>query len=413
MDSDFPETTEKNVPFATTTAENFSSTTRDSPDSSDSPDSPDSPDSSDDDFRTFLKENFSYLRTNFREYSSITGSTGKSLKHLSKLGYDITKDDWIVTEKIHGANFSFIVRGEFLWCCKRSGLLGVDEKFFSASEIQQKYTLDAYKIHQKILAQSTDSDNIDYIQIFGEIFGGIYDGIYDGCKKTGSSVQKGVFYNPEIDFLVFDIKVVTKTLSAYKDDKGELMPISWFLSYTEVMQLLEGLTLRCVPIMAQGKMADLLKISSKFITTIPKLYNLPEVENNWAEGYVIKINSQHQGTRSRPMLKIKNEESFGEVKPHKPSNIKLIEPEQFIKDHTVVILNYCTQNRFNNLISKIGKESHRDKILGMFVADACKDYQETLEDDDLKAFNEKAKQIRDYVRIQFCGMGVFDEWMKN
>ena len=269
--------------------------------------------------------------------------------------------------------------------------------------------MDAYKIHQKILSQSTDSDNIDYIQIFGEIFGGLYH----DYPKTCSSVQTGVFYNPEIDFLVFDIKVVTKTLSTYKDDKGELMPISWFLSYTEVIKLLEGLTLRYVPIMAQGKMTDLLKISSKFITTIPKLYNLPEVKNNWAEGYVIKINSQHQGTRSRPMLKIKNEESFGEVKPHKSSNIKLIEPEQFIKDHTTVILNYCTQNRFNNLISKIGKENHRDKILGMFVVDACKDYQETLEDDDLKAYNEKTKQIRDYVRIQFCSLNLFDEWMKN
>lgn len=366
--------------------------------------------SGDDDFKEFCKDNFGFITQNFREYSSISGYTSKTIKHITKLGYDITKDDWIMTEKIHGANFSFVIRGDFYWCCKRSGPISLTENFFSSREIETKYIADAREVYKRVLAQSTDPNDIEYVQIFGEIFGGSYPGFE---TKGQRAVQKGVDYNPEIDFMVFDIRVVTKTLSTYKDDKGKLQPIAWFVSYSDMIKYLEGLELRYVPVITRGKLEDLLKTSPKFNTTIPTLFGLPSVPGNLAEGYVLKIDSQHQCHKSRPILKIKYEERFGETRTYKVPTFKITEPDEFVTIHSDVILNYCTQNRFNNTVSKIGKDSSAEKILGIFIADACKSYQETLSGENLESFTKKLKLIKDSVRIKFCSSGLMDEWMKE
>src|SRR5579872_791063 len=90
-----------------------------------SPQEPSTLDSSDEEFEAYLKGYFTFINNNFREYSSITNFTTKSTKHLTKLGYDITQDNWIMLEKIHGANFSFMVKDDMVGSCKRYGPLAI------------------------------------------------------------------------------------------------------------------------------------------------------------------------------------------------------------------------------------------------------------------------------------------------
>jgi len=176
---------------------------------------------------------------------------------------------------------------------------------------------------------------------------------------------------------------------------------------------MEGLKMRYSPVMARGKFEDLIKTSPKFNTTIPALLGLSAIQNNSAEGFVLKIDSQHQCHKSRPIIKIKNEEMFGETRQHQVPIVKITEPNELIKYHSDIILNYCTQNRFNNTISKIGKDSPHEKILGIFIADACKSYIETLNSGDSDSFMKIMKSVKDYVRFKFSNMGLFDEWMKG
>ena len=73
-------------------------------------------------------------------------------KEIDKIQSMTIKDKWVVTEKVHGANFSFWMTEEHLSvegiglcsavvikCAKRSGWIEDDEKFFNYKPVLEKY----------------------------------------------------------------------------------------------------------------------------------------------------------------------------------------------------------------------------------------------------------------------------------
>ena len=64
----------------------------------------------------------------FKKYNSIENTyREKQIEQVYLHGYDNEK--YVVQEKVHGANFSFITDGEVIQVAKRSGLIAEDEKF--------------------------------------------------------------------------------------------------------------------------------------------------------------------------------------------------------------------------------------------------------------------------------------------
>lgn len=310
----------------------------------------------------------------FVKYHSISNMTEKNINELKEtIPEEIwSTAEWVAVEKIHGANFSFIVQmvddNVELNIAKRTDLIAEDENFFKAQIIREKYRESIIKIYAKIKAKFNLDDPI--VQIYGELFGGYYPGVSDP-NKNHHPVQKGVYYNPEIDFMVFDIKMNFV-----------------YLAYDEVIELTNGL-MQCIPVHTKGKFDELIKLNPYFVSTIPKLYGLPEIENNMAEGFVIKLARIWPTNKTRPILKIKNFENFGEVK--NPTKVFVAKSDDSLVE---VLMNYFTQNRLDTLISKIGIDNPHPKIVGLLINDMIKDYEATLELEDREVFKKVLKQVK-------------------
>ncbi|BCS82955.1 RNA ligase 2 [Cotonvirus japonicus] len=315
------------------------------------------------------------VQNHFAKYSSIENVNAKNIKTFRKLNYINSDVEWIALEKIHGANFSYITDGKNVTVAKRSSILLEDENFYGHQDLLTKYYQDILIIFSKILEKDPTSKSV---QVFGELFGGYFPGF----NKFSKSIQKGVYYSPDINFLVFDIKVNTDLLS-------------YFISYDDMLEYLTETNLKSVPLISRATFDVIVNLNPVFNSNVPKLYGLPDIENNYAEGYVFKTNEQHSCNKPRPIIKSKNNAIFGEVdfvpKKHETS---LTISDPVVNKYVSNILPYITQNRFDGTIGKIGPDNPMGKICGMFVADAVDDYEKELHDDNINEFNKLKKKIK-------------------
>ena len=136
---------------------------------------------------------------------------------------------------------------------------------------------------------------------------------------------------------------------------------------------------------------------------------LPEIADNICEGVVIRpIITPHFNHGVRVILKKKNE-AWAEGKQFRKS-IKKEEklPEKIVKLREA-ILTYVTENRLNNVLSKVGQVTIKDfgKVMGMFskdiVEDFSKDYQEVLSElESYKKMGMRAFVLSGYPHIDEC-----------
>jgi Rnl2 family RNA ligase len=358
----------------------------------------------------------------FKQYASIEPLNEKHIRELSSTGW-IESKNWIALEKIHGANFSFITDGTTVRTAKRSGFIQNEyikpdgskhpgEYFYHHNLIEDKYREDILQLYELIENSGMVApERLIQIQVFGEFFGGSYPGFTD---KT--PIQKGVHYCPEADFLVFDIRVdfIYSFASVCKDHDRETISQtdirynSEYLPHSQVEQFISQLPkLRTVPIVKRGSFDELITLDPVFQTRIPDLYGLEPIEGNMAEGYVFKQDGPHSAHHSRPLIKSKNS-TFAEVLKNKPK-IKVSVDSYDITD----ILPYCTQNRFNNTISKIGLDNRFEKMMGLFVTDALKDYEKDLPDEEKEYFEKNSKKIKSTVIGYLHREGCVRDWLNG
>ena len=335
----------------------------------------------------------------YYKYCSIEGLCAKFVTKLENMEQISDNVEWVCQEKIHGSNFSFVVTNDDINAetpslnvkvGKRSGLIKEDENFFNWKIIFERYKQDALDVYNKI---SKIINCVPYkIQIYGELFGGDYP----GTEKKYAHVQKGVYYYDGLDFLVFDILVCTEDSS-------------WFSSYDEICVYLENTSnLRQVPLMQKGTFMELIKKSPRFLSSIPQLYNLPPIDNNYAEGYVMKSNARHvKDAIIRPILENKNNAFSEQVH----SSIKTPAELDVINQHFELAKTYCTKNRFNNLISKIGPDSKIEKIKGMFVSDLLADLIKNLDNNCAPSFKQNCGRIKSRMFIYVDDNKLMESWL--
>lgn len=350
------------------------------------------------------------ITQNFKEYSSIDGVTQKNIKKLEKYGHLNKNIEWIALEKIHGANLSFLTDGVTISTAKRSGIIDDKENFFNSTKITEKYQKDVLEIFHRIKA-SNNIPNIVTVQLYGEVFGGSYIGFESSSKP----VQKGVYYKPEIDFLIFDIRINTSDIVPNFRENGKEVYWSWYLAQDEINKIVEGLNIKTIPIEKKGPFSEIVTMNPVFVTKIPSLYGLPVIENNMAEGYVFKTNENHVCHHTRPIIKTKNTKIFGEI------DMCAEKMCTNLSDNLISnLIRYCTQNRFNNTISKIGRDSHIEKITGIYIADVVKDFEKDFNDtiDELNQEkttdeNRKAyiKKLKGFVHSYLMREGCIEMWL--
>jgi len=168
----------------------------------------------------------------FTKYSSITNSYDK--RYLSLVRETVPEDvAWEVTEKLHGANFSFLVSDGLIYHCSRNMVLGPD-KFYNHDELSKYH--EAIAMIFEDLTPSIECREDLSIQIYGEY--------------VGPTIQKGIDYG-EPDFYCFDIKV-----------KGGYLP------QDIVRELCQKHGLKTVPLIFVGPLESALQINNEYNSRI-------------------------------------------------------------------------------------------------------------------------------------------------
>lgn len=313
----------------------------------------------------------------FRKYNSIENSYQKEfVDRIKREGYD--QQTFVVQEKAHGANFSFWTENGINFSYgKRTGELKWEEKFYNFQFVFEKVKIQLQMLWKEV---NQEFENVEILHIFGELIGGNYNHADVAKDKQAVLTQKGIYYSPSNEFYAFDMMINYKN---YLD-----VDIANSLFKKAGMLYAENLF--------EGNINECLSYPNEFESTIARQLQLPPILPNIAEGIVIKPNKTcfFDGGQ-RVILKNKNEK-WAEVAKRK----KRVKPPQEISDKVKYlqeeILHYVTENRFNNLLSKLGSFSHKDigKVLGMFSKDIVEDFEKDFE----KEMNELDKNEQKLVK---------------
>ena len=309
----------------------------------------------------------------FISYEKIAEST--SQWNLSPSDYRaFNKTDWVVTEKIHGANFCIFTDGEILRFAKRKQFLEPGEDFFGFKSFETQLVSQVRELFQML---QTSSNHPLGVSIYGELFGGEYPHPDVPPIPNIQAVQTGVYYSPNIQFCAFDIAAIANNNPASRT----------YLDYNQTLQLCNQVGIFCASPLFIGKYDAAITYNREFESTIPALLGLPKLPfTNKAEGIVIKpVKSIPIATpkgKIRPILKIKipsfSETRFHQAQKSNQHSSYVSSTEEWL---TQALLAMVTENRLHNAISKIGRVKATDaklksQLVQLFVADALETFQQ-------------------------------------
>lgn len=315
----------------------------------------------------------------FRKFESIENTYNKS--NVSKIVFNnLNVGEWIVTEKLHGANFSiYIEKGVVIGFGSRNQF--VDGSFYDSADLQKELkegiedgiflAAENTKVNAKLFL---DKDFIlkrdDQIVIYGEL--------------VGSRVQKEVYYCDDIMFYMFDIVQNGKVL-----DKDVAR-----MFYSNIYQYAV-----CAPAIHSGRFEDCITISNTFNSCVSKK------GNNEAEGIIIEpVTPMFYENGKRILLKNKTRQ-FSE-KNDGIVNIKLKELTE--KDNAIFnkLMEYLNTNRLNAVRSK----GHPERAVPyMLVKDIIEDYRKDHESDDLRKDCDNFKLVTSQLQLKVNKFIVFGD----
>ncbi|MGG5209850.1 RNA ligase, Rnl2 family [Chryseobacterium sp. MIQD13] len=287
---------------------------------------------------------------------------------------------FIVQEKVHGANFSFFTDGKEIKIGKRTAFIENDEKFFNAHQILERYRKNVIDLFQNVKSIYPETETV---VIYGELFGGGYKHQEVEPIKDAVKVQKGIEYAPHNEFYAFDIKLNGTT----------------YLDTDLVNQIFDKTGFFYAKILFQGSLEEALMFPNVFDSKIPGWLGLPEIENNMCEGTIVKtLKTRYFGNGSRVILKNKNEKWVEKSKMVRKQEKNVQKPTNFsetAQDIWEEIQKYVTENRLNNVISKIGEFEPKmiGRIIGLFAQDILEDFGKDFPEAFTRVEKEEQKKI--------------------
>lgn len=304
--------------------------------------------------------------SDFSEYEKMPENFNQ-LGQNEKLVKDMNKLKWAVTEKVHGANFSFVYQNKALHFAKRKDFLKWTDDFFGFQTVVNKIENQIISLFEQL---STDYKADKYI-IYGELFGGHYPNENVMPAPNVQAIQTGVYYAPAVGFCAFDI--------AFENDGKKQ-----YVDYERAVSYFETFSVFHAKILFSGKLNEALEFNTRINSTIPALLNLPPINKNLIEGIVVKP-LKHSGLTEndeRSVIKLKNAE-FKEQKYNQAEKWSYIPDISSNSEQLTFLIddlrNYITENRLNSVLSKTGaidfKNGQRmEQIRNEFIDDTLLDF---------------------------------------
>jgi Rnl2 family RNA ligase len=323
---------------------------------------------------------------------------------------------YVVTEKVHGANFCLIARSlgpasVDLKFAKRTAILGgVDdaEDFYScrSTGLLRSLAPCAEHVLRAVEARISGSNGALAVHIYGELFGGKYPHPEVPSVPGLEPVQCGVWYSPSLQFMAFDVCVELPSQPRQ------------FIDFDVARHLCEAGGLRFAQPLCEGTLAECLDFSYEFVTTIPGLLGLPDMPEdaeegrNVAEGVVVRPRQEPSSRASASSSKGGGKESARGLFKRK---IEAFSEKRYQNDDwrkgkaggggaaptvnedeiTLIEIQACvTEQRLAAVMSKIGRVDPLDKAsLARLLSDFEADVMEALEEAD-------AGRLRQSVALQ-------------
>ena len=243
---------------------------------------------------------FARLKCKPKSASAILGS-----KQLSS-----ANNIWVVTEKVHGSNLSFVCfppedpeSAPTIRCAKREEFLdeNSDEdntSFFGFRKVKHRYQAAAEQAFTTIVKQfasnATASGDVVRLTIYGELFGGIFPGLTTPPDVI-ASVQEGVYYHPDLDYMAFGATVMLRPgQNGGKPAETTLTKVE--LDFLPAMEMLQRCGFFTAEALHVGSFTDCCNFDLNFTTTIPGRLGVdPQARMkiaamNLAEGIVCRTN---------------------------------------------------------------------------------------------------------------------------
>ena len=299
----------------------------------------------------------------FKKYNSIENTFDKEF--VEKISLEVSdKQEFVVQEKVHGSNTCFVTDGQTVSFGKRTGFVENGEKFYNYEELFERYIQKVTSLFSIVKEIVPD---LKTLTIFGEMFGGRYP--HPDIKNDSkiAVIQKGVFYSPQHEFYAFDIYVST-------EENGRYLTVDELNTFFECGGFFYAKTL------FRGTLNECLQYPNDAPSRVSGWLGLPPLEDNICEGIVIRpVVPTYLRNGARILLKNKNAR-FAEKKAIKKRTPKLfVEPSysKMLNKLLFVVEQYVTENRLNNVVSKIGHISvpkDTGKLIGLFSKDALDDF---------------------------------------
>ncbi|UQA59107.1 RNA ligase family protein [Polyangium aurulentum] len=298
----------------------------------------------------------------FPPYEKIAESLGAWLGDDEAAHRASSRAEWIVTEKIHGANFCFVTDGREVRCAKRKAFLADDEDFFGHRALQARYASGVLEV----LARAKErAKGAAYVFVYGELFGGGYPHPDVPPVPGVEPVQTGCWYSPGIEFCAFDVGVL---------GEGEKERV--YLDQADAALVCEEAGIPFARPLFRGGYEEAFAYPIGFETTIPARLGLPSLgPSNKAEGVVLKparaiVVPRRPGVL-RPVIKRKiaefsEDERFHEAEKWHERPASSASALEWLKQEASALVN---ENRLYAAVSKIGPTRPEDKArLGEVLA---------------------------------------------
>lgn len=307
----------------------------------------------------------------FKKFPSLENTyQSKPITLAEDLG--LHNQQYLVTEKVHGANFSFHVyrseEGVEVKCAKRSGFIEQDEKFFNYRSVLDKYKEALINIHENVL------DN-DFI-LYGELFGG--------------NIQSGMCYTLEQDFVAFDICV--KQEDVY-------LPLNKLSIFDDSFKKYGIPTTPIIGIF--NSLNEALQVQEVFESKLLREDFDGKEEHKEAEGVVIEPVVPSWFPNGNRVYFKKKTKRFLEKGGNKIKKA----PEELPKDLEEILtqsFEYITEPRFNAVVSKIGEVTIKDigKVMGLMTKDILEDMEKDELDipDNKKFMTLLQTEVQNFIR---------------